>query len=434
MVAFQQRSLLAEQRSRVTAQVDAVALALSENRPIESEIRPGIGVQITDRSGRVLTASEGLRGQPAVSNTRPPIGVHLSVPLAAKDLGGEDGVNVIEATTVRLRTGGVTIYAVAFGSQLDRSTRAILISLGIALPLIVLLTGGLAWVLTGLALRPVESMRTKVADLAQDRLEERVPIPPGDDEVRRLALTLNDLLERLEIAQKRQRSFVSDASHELRSPIASMLATIEVAEAHPDRADLQRVIEVLGAESRRLSGLVDDLLLLAAHEERPGVVSQVPVDLEEILFAESDRLRLQGGLSISVAGVTAVRVLGDPRSLERAVRNLVDNAVRHASNTIALTLEADGFEAVLRVADDGDGVDPATAERLFERFTRSAEARDRPTGGAGLGLSIVAAVAAAHGGSVAFVPAPSGTVIELRLPLSPEIAGGETTGSSPRIS
>jgi signal transduction histidine kinase len=213
-----------------------------------------------------------------------------------------------------------------------------------------------------------------------------------------------------------------------------MLATIEVAEAHPDRADLQRVVEVLGAESRRLSGLVDDLLLLAAHEERPGVVRQVPVDLEEILFAESDRLHLQGGLRISVAGVTAVRVLGDPRSLERAVRNLVDNAVRHASNTIALTLEADGFEAVLRVADDGDGVDLATAERLFERFTRSAEARDRPAGGAGLGLSIVAAVAAAHGGSVAFVGAATGTVIELRLPLSPEIAGGEAAGSSPRFS
>jgi signal transduction histidine kinase len=419
LVVWQQQALVVDQRNRVFAVSDAAALALAQHRSVLGAAKPGTGVQVVDSTGRVVMATEALAELPPVSAIQPPVGRHQIVPLAVGSLKGDDGVDVIAASTVGTSTGRATVYAVAYGSQLDRSRRSLIVGLGIILPLIMVVTGLLAWMLTGLALRPVERMRAKVADLAQDRLDERVEVPSGNDEIGRLAMTLNEMLERLEDAQQRQRSFVSDASHELRSPIASLLATVEVARSHPDRADWPRVAEVVTAEGQRLSRLVDDLLSLAAGDEHPQVVQTVPVDLDELLLAEASRLRLQGGPTVRTAKIAAVRVMGDPDMLARAIRNLIDNAVRHCSSEVSLSVVSDGDRGVVTIADDGPGVDPGVAERLFERFTRSEESRERAAGGAGLGLAIVAAVARAHRGSVRFVSAERGAIVEFSLPIEP---------------
>ena len=421
LIVQQHRDLLSDQQSRVSNEVASIALALSEGRQFSSYITPGTGFQVVTQDGQVAAASESLYSRPPMSLEKPGVGDRQSVPLnkAAYPPGGDDDqqVGVIEATTVRTAQGPLTIYAAVFGSQVQRSTGILALGLAIGLPLILLVTGLLTWFLTGVALRPVDEMRAEVASIAQDELDHRVEVPQGDDELSRLAVTLNEMLARLEESQSAQRSFVSDASHELRSPIASLLTTIEVARAHPETTDWSRVSTVVEAEVRRLKALVDDLLLLATRSELRGEVVTIPVDLDDIVFAEAERLRLQGRLAVVSRDVSAARTLGDPLELQRIVRNLIDNASRHAESAITLSLWSEGPWAYLRVADDGPGVDLTSADRLFERFARAETARDRPSGGAGLGLAIVASVVDSMGGSVRFVPAELGATVELVLPV-----------------
>ena len=420
LIFQQHRDLLSDQKSRVGSEVASIALALSEGRPFSSYITPGTGFQVVTQGGQVAAASEALYDRPPMSLQRPAVGVRESVPLnraAYRSSTDDDGqVGVIEATTVHTAQGPLTIYAAVFGSQVQRSTGILALGLAIGLPLILLVTGLLTWFLTGVALRPVDEMRAEVASIAEDELDRRVEVPPGDDELSRLAATLNEMLERLDDSQAAQRSFVSDASHELRSPIASLLTTIEVARSRPDATDWTRVSTVVEAEVRRLKALVDDLLLLATRSELRGEVASIPVDLDDIVFAEAERLRLQGQLAVVSREVSAARTLGDPLELQRIIRNVVDNASRHAKTAITLSLRTDGAWAYLQVGDDGPGVDLATSDRLFERFARAETARDRPSGGAGLGLAIVASVVGSMGGSARFVPAERGATVELVFP------------------
>jgi len=419
LVLLEQRSITSGEESSATSEATAAALALSQGRSMNGTIRPGTGVQVVDASRRVVAGSESLVNQPPISSVVPPKGTHLIVPLADRSIGGDDGAGAVAAATASTASGVVTVYVTTYGSQLDRSLRTLIIGLGVGLPLVLLVAGGLTWILTGRALRPVDRLRAEVDSIAEHDLAQRVEVPAGDDEVSRLAVTLNEMLIRLDEAQTRQRSFVSDASHELRSPIASLLATVEVARAHPERADWPRVAAVVDDEGQRLSSLVDDLLLLAASDERGSDQPMVPVDLDEILLAEAARLRIQGGPSVDASKVGAARALGNADQLSRAIRNLVDNAKRHAHSQVRLSVRVDGATAVVTVADDGPGIDVVDADRLFERFARNEAARDRPSGGTGLGLAIVAEVARSHGGSVHFVEGGPGATAELRLPVAP---------------
>jgi len=416
LIYLQYRTIVGGQQSRVSAEAGTVALALSQSRSIDNLAKPGTGLQVVDPSGHVLYATEGLLRQPAVSSIHPAPGSFKAVRLTNQSLSGDDGIAIVEATSVRTPQGVLTVYAVAYGTQLEQSQRSLIVGLFLGMATVLAVTGWLIWTFTGRALRPVEQMRSEVESLAEHNLDERVEVPSGDDEITRLARTLNDLLERLELAQSAQRAFISDASHELRSPLASLLTTVEVARAHPDRADWPAVASVVADEGERLRLLVDDLLLLAAHDEHREPRRDVAVDLDEIVLAEAQRLRLQGGPSIDTSRVSAARVSGDPVLLARAVRNLVDNAVRHATSTISFAVSLEVGWAVIDVSDDGPGVAPHDAVRLFERFARSDEARDRPSGGAGLGLAIVAELVALHGGSVAFLDVDQGATAEIRLP------------------
>jgi signal transduction histidine kinase len=217
-------------------------------------------------------------------------------------------------------------------------------------------------------------------------------------------------------AAERQQRFVADAAHELRSPVASVRQHAEVASAHPETTDLNELATTVGAEGVRLQALVDDLLLLARLDEGRTIAGRDEIDLDDLVLAEAERLRAGTTDDIRTNDVSAARVRGDARSLERLVRNLGDNAARHAT-TVAFGLAAQNGHVIFTVDDDGLGIPPAERARVFERFVRLDESRGRTEGGTGLGLAIAREVARAHGGDVALTDSPLGGLrAEVRLP------------------
>ncbi len=367
---------------------------------------PGVVVYIVGDGGNVLAASTGIAA-------RGPVGPLTDPRLLA-------GAPV-EFTQQFVDTGGDPVKVVAASPLADvqRSVSELSRLLWVGIPVLVVLVGGLAWVLVGRALRPVERMRREVDEISHSTLHRRVAEPPSGDEVARLAQTMNAMLDRLEGAADRQRQFVSDASHELRSPLTTIRTQVEVASLRPEAADWPAVTGTVLGEVDRLDDLVGDLLQLARLDETGGVLTaRADVDLDEVVAAEATRLRSLG-VAVDASGVSAARVLGDRGALARLARNLADNAARHARSEVALAVSAAGGEAVVRVDDDGPGVPAADRERVFERFTRLDEGRARGAGGAGLGLALVRAVAVAHGGSVAVLDGPlGGARFEVRLPLA----------------
>ncbi|MEU0025790.1 HAMP domain-containing sensor histidine kinase [Streptomyces sp. NPDC006335] len=306
--------------------------------------------------------------------------------------------------------GTLTVYA---GASLDPEQSAVGTAQTVMLvgfPLLLGVVAAVTWLVTRRALRPVEGIRAEMAAItASEDLARRVPVPDTHDEVARLARTTNETLAALETSVERQRRFVADASHELRSPIASLRTQLEVAAAHPELLDLDGAVE----DTVRLQHLAADLLLLARLDAGERVADG-RVELGALV-----RERAAGRAGVTVRA-DAVEVTGSRGQLERVLDNLLDNARRHARSEVAVTVRRDGDRrAVVEVADDGDGVPPGDRERIFERFVRLDEARARDDGGAGLGLAIARDVAARHGGTLTVRDAPTGgALFELRLPLA----------------
>jgi len=277
------------------------------------------------------------------------------------------------------------------------TTVAVLLAIGA--PVLLILVGVTTWLVVGRALRPVTRIRTEVNGITSERLDRRVPVPDSEDEIAALASTMNVMLDRLDAGAKAQRRFVSDASHELRSPLATIRQHAELAHAHPSTTSIEELSEVVTEEGLRLQGIVESLLLLARLDEGAGIHAE-PVDLDDLALAEVRRLRSRG-LEADGSGISAARVNGDPRLLGQLLRNLADNAARHARGRVAITVTSAGRVVHVTVEDDGSGVPPDERERIFERFVRLDEARSRDAGGSGLGLAIVRGIAAAEGGTVA---------------------------------
>ena len=319
--------------------------------------------------------------------------------------------------TTESAVGPLTIITETPLADVRRSVTTLSQALWVAIPLTVLVVGGMAWLLTGRALRPVERMRTEVDEITHTTLHRRVPDPGTADEVGRLARTMNAMLDRLERAQEQQRRFVSDASHELRSPLTTIKASVEIAARHPVESRWQQAATTVLAETDRLDGLVGDLLELARLDESPSnPTATTEIDLDELVRAEIARHGGDTTITVDSGAVSAARVRGDRSQLTRLVRNLVDNARRHARQRVDVSLQPDGNEAVLRVDDDGAGIQEGDRQRVFERFTRLDEGRARSAGGAGLGLALVKAVVTAHGGTVVVGEAPAGGArFEVRL-------------------
>jgi len=330
---------------------------------------------------------------------------HVLRPTRALIDGGEH-VLVTRATTI---AGGE--YDLRLALPLDDALRASATVSGIllaAVPVLLVVVALLTWLVVGRALRPVDTIRREVDAIGPAELDRRVAEPPTDDEVGRLARTMNRMLARLDGAARAQRRFVSDASHELRSPLASIRQHAEVARAHPDRLGDGELAEVVLAEGARLQDLVEQLLLLTRLDEGALALARRPVDLDDLVLADARRLRDAGAVTVDTAGVTATRYEGDERMLARLTRNLADNAARHATSRVALAVRVVGERVELTVDDDGAGIPAGERERVFERFVRLDEGRARDAGGSGLGLAIVAEIARAHGGSVRVTESPLG--------------------------
>jgi signal transduction histidine kinase len=271
--------------------------------------------------------------------------------------------------------------------------------LAVAVPLLLLLVAVTTWLVVGRALRPVTRIRQEVDGITAERLHQRIAVPESADEIAALATTMNGMLDRLDASAAAQRRFISDASHELRSPLATIRQHAELAQAHPATTSISELSEVVSEEGLRLQGIVESLLLLARLDEG-GNGRAEPVDLDDIALGEVRRLRTSG-LDVDGTGIRAARVDGDPRLLGQLLRNLADNAARHSHGRIAIGVEPSGAHVFVTIEDDGAGVPPEERERIFERFVRLDEARSRDAGGSGLGLAIVRGIAAAAGGTVA---------------------------------
>ena len=290
--------------------------------------------------------------------------------------------------------------------------------LAVSVPVTVAALAWIIWFSVGRALRPVEVMREQAGQITAAHLPDRLAIPEGHDEIPRLARTLNEMLDRIEEGQRLQRQFVSDASHELRSPLAVIRQAAEISQSHPDRVSTAQLAADVLAESARLESLVTALLTLARLETGADAPFE-PVDLDDLVFTEVVRQRALTDVTFDVSAVGAGRTTGNPVLLGQVVSNLLDNAARHATGTVTVSLQQRGGQASLAIEDDGSGIAPPDRARIFERFVRLDEARARDDGGSGLGLAIVASIVHAHGGSVQVTEGSAGGArFEVRLPMA----------------
>jgi signal transduction histidine kinase len=364
-------------------------------------------VQVLDRS-RVVASSANVAGLPPLATPVPDGAARLNVPGIAGPFVASSAVS----------SGPDGPRMVVVGLNIDdvveaRKTTAI--ALAIAVPILLGIVGVVTWRLVGRTLRPVEEIREEVERISSRELGRRVPEPARDDEISRLAATMNRMLDRLERSQERRRRFVSDAAHELRSPVAAIRQHAEVAAEHPETTSVEDLADVVLAEDDRLQRLVEDLLLLARTDERAPELEDV--DLDDLALAAAERARAASAVDLDTRGVSAGRVRGERASLERVVGNLVDNAARHARERAAIGVAEHDGHVVLVVEDDGPGIPPADRERALERFVRLDGARDRRSGGSGLGLSIVRDVTRAHGGSVELGESSlGGLLVRIELP------------------
>ncbi|CAJ1507042.1 sensor histidine kinase [[Mycobacterium] holstebronense] len=288
--------------------------------------------------------------------------------------------------------------------------------LAVGAPILIVLVAAGTFRLVGAALRPVEAIRTRVASISSADLTERVPVPRTHDEIAELATTMNAMLSRLEHGRAAQLRLVSDVSHELRSPLATITTALELASARPELMDRALIDESLLPESHRMSRLLEDLLLLARSDEGALGLRGEDVDVDDLLAAEANRLGGRGSVSVAT-DIRACRVTGDRAALTRVIRNLVDNAARYARSTVTLSCRPASDGVVITIADDGPGIPVAERSRIFERFVRLDAARARTSGGTGLGLAIVAEVVRAHRGTVAVDDAAGGgAVFTVALP------------------
>jgi two-component system OmpR family sensor kinase len=366
--------------------------------------------QLLGRNGRVVDATLPLGTSPLLTPTE--LRTVLRHPLYASrsQVVGLNEPARLLATPVRR---GVLVVGATLQNRAE-TLSSFRYELSIAGPIALLIASLVGYLLAGSSLRQVESMRRRAASISAETSGQRLPVPRTGDELQRLAETLNKMLGRLELALDRERGFVADAGHELRTPLALLRTELELALRQPTSPDaLRSSVENAVLEVDRMSLLAEDLLLIAQSDR-----GALPLRVETVdvggLFASLVNRFGSGNRPVSTAGVGLV-VTGDRLRLEQALGNLVDNALRHGAGTIELSATASDGVVELHVRDGGPGFPPEFLGAAFERFTRADPARGG--GSAGLGLSIVSVIAAAHGGTArAENMSPRGAHVWIELP------------------
>jgi signal transduction histidine kinase len=404
LVVMQRRVVTASIDETLSDHADAIERVAGALPP--GSVLPDVGeeeavAQVVTLGGEVVAASSNLAGASAVAPA--PTGDKSYREI--EPIPPDDAEQRLHSRRITTADGRQLVIHVAKPlDDLQEGVRVLVASLGTIIPVVVVVLGLAVWRLVGRTLHPVEQIRAQVAAIGGTQLDRRVPQPPGHDEIARLASTMNEMLERIERATRLQQQFVADASHELRTPLTRMRAEIEVDLAHPETADQTASMTSILEEVEVLQRLVDQLLFLARADAGHAPEPAGPVDLGRLVRRESEAVRGVATGSVDVTGVDDAQVLGEAEQLGRIVRNLLDNAARHARSRIMVTLSERDGRVELAVADDGPGIPPAERERIFERFTRLDEARSANAGGAGLGLAIARELTERHGGTIAVDP------------------------------
>ncbi|WP_371786547.1 sensor histidine kinase [Streptosporangium subroseum] len=376
---------------------------------------PGIDVvQVVGPDRHVIAASPAARGKPALSTIRP----GPDDPIRDAQTCGDPEPGCMRFTA--LRVGATPNSPVVYAGLRAPSTQSagfVTAAVAAQTAALIALVGWISWRVIGQTLRPVDTIRCELAQITFHDLSGRVPQPPGDDEVAKLARTANRTLSRLEHAVQVRRQLVTDASHELRTPLAGLRLQLEEAQMHPQDTELPELLGRLLGDTGRLQQIVTDLLYLAGIDADAAVIRE-RVDMADLVRAELKHRAGRDRLPTELALQEGVTVEGVAHQLSRALANLLDNAQRHAERTVCVEVCREGGSALLVVADDGAGIAEPDRERIFERFTRLDAARSRDRGGTGLGLAITSDVVRAHSGTIEVGRSTAGTLFELRLSLA----------------
>lgn len=407
--------LRAQDLTALVSQRDATLLRDGRSRFVE---RGESYAQLVTPGGRVLDGTEPLGDAPVITREQIDAALHRPIYVDKQSVSGLDESSRLLATAVK--RGDRRLVLVVGATRQDRAETlsSFRDELLIAGPIALILASVAGYFLAGLSLKQVESMRRRASAISAETPGERLPVPPTGDEVERLAETLNEMLGRLEAAIERERDFVADAGHELRTPLALLRTELELALRHADSADeLRAAVQRSSAEVDRLSQLAEDLLLIARSDRGRLPLRIETLDADDLLASVASRVEWRadadGKVVRTAEGDVAVR--GDRQRLEQALGNLVDNALRYGGRDIRLEANTRNGEVELHVKDDGAGFPDEFIDHAFERFSRVDTARGR--GGAGLGLAIVRTIAESHGGSAHAMNArPRGADVWVSIP------------------
>lgn len=390
--------------------------------------------QILDLRGRVVDGTPQLRGEPLLAG-RELATARAGTLTVERESPLEAGEPVrLLATAVGADDQSVVVVVGTSIEDTEEALSNLVALLLIGGPMALVLASLAAYGVATAALRPVEAMRRRAAEIGDAEAGQRLPVAEADDEIARLGETLNEMLGRLEAAFDRERTFVSDASHELRTPLAILKTELELAlQAGRSPAELVDAIRSAAEETDRLAQLAEDLLVIARSDRGRLPIRLASVNAERLLSGVGERFARRAeleGRAVEVAAGPEIELTADPLRMQQALGNMVDNALRHGAGTVRLSaLEHDGT-AELRVSDTGGGFPEPFLAQAFERFTRADEARAR--GGSGLGLAIVQAIARAHGGSARATNHERGADVWIELPTAPSSDGDlHPSGAAP---
>jgi signal transduction histidine kinase len=409
LMAVVLRSQLTDNLDESIAQRADTIAAVVQRAPLsEIVLDEDLLVQVVRSDGTVAGASSNLVGKPPITTLEPGTRTIHNVP------DRPEAFRVLVRPTSG-NTGAVALIVGINYDDVNDPLRLLKRLLAFAVPLVLLVLGLVSWWLTGRMLRPVKNIRSRMAAINASNLSGRVPEPGNGDEIDRLAHTMNDTLARLEDAARRQQRFVADAAHELRTPLTRMRSELELRLAQPGSSDSLETERSVLTETIALQHLVDDLLELARADANVEPRRIDAVDMDDIVLHEVRRLTERGLVRVDTKSLSAAQVSGDREQLRRAVRNVLDNAERHATATVTVTLDENLGKAVLTIGDDGTGISLADRSLVFDRFARLDDARTRDRGGSGLGLAITRDIVVRHGGTIRLGDGPA-TVFIIELP------------------